>query len=157
MNAGKTLFAQVMDFVPWTSFGRIVDRHAGDAGVRRMNCTEQFRIMAFAQLTWRESLRDIEVTLASNRHKLYAMGLHHEVRRSTLADANEFRDWRIWSDFAALLISFAKYATGRFMAVLSCGVASHVGSKLATLEYLSNRDFVSKNPAPPLGAFQTAV
>jgi Domain of unknown function (DUF4372) len=60
MNVGKTLFAQVMDFVPWRSFGRIVDRYGGNAGVRRMNCAEQFRVMAFAQLTWRESLRDIE-------------------------------------------------------------------------------------------------
>lgn len=108
MNVGKTLFAQVMDFVPWRSFGRIVDHHAGNAGVRRMNCAEQFRVMAFAQLTWRESLRDIEVTLSANRHKRYAMGLRHEIRRSTLADANESRDWHIWSDFAALLIRRAR-------------------------------------------------
>jgi hypothetical protein len=108
MNVGKTLFAQVMDFVPWRSFGRIVDHYAGNSGVRRMNCAEQFRVMAFAQLTWRESLRDIEVTLAANRHKRYAMGLRNEIRRSTLADANESRDWRIWSDFAALLIRRAR-------------------------------------------------
>ncbi|MBK8306645.1 MAG: IS4 family transposase [Gammaproteobacteria bacterium] len=108
MNVGKTLFAQVMDFVPWTSFSRIVDRHAGNAGVRRMNCAEQFRVMAFAQLTWRESLRDIEVTLGANASKLYAMGLRHSVHRSTLADANESRDWRIWSDLAALFIRRAR-------------------------------------------------
>jgi hypothetical protein len=108
MNVGKTMFAQVMDFVPWTSFNRIVDRYSGNAGVRKMNCAEQFRVMAFAQLTWRESLRDIEVTLAANRKKLYGMGLRHEVRRSTLADANESRDWRIWADFAALLIRRAR-------------------------------------------------
>ncbi len=108
MNVGKTLFAQVMDFVPWTSFSRIVDRHAGNAGVRRMNCAEQFRVMAFAQLTWRESLRDIEVTLGANASKLYAMGLRHSVHRSTLADANESRDWRIWSDVAALFIRRAR-------------------------------------------------
>jgi hypothetical protein len=108
MNVGKTLFAQVMDFVPWRSFGRIVDHHGGNAGVRRMNCAEQFRVMAFAQLTWRESLRDIEVTLAANSHKRYAIGLRHEIRRSTLADANESRDWHIWSDFAALLIRRAR-------------------------------------------------
>ena len=70
MNAGKTLFAQIMEFIPWTSFARIVTRYAGDAGVRRMNCAEQFRIMAFAQLTTRESLRDIEVTLSANASKL---------------------------------------------------------------------------------------
>jgi hypothetical protein len=108
MNVGKTLFAQVMDFVPWRSFGRTVDHHDGNAGVRRMNCAEQFRVMAFAQLTWRESLRDIEVTLAANSHKRYAIGLRHEIRRSTLADANESRDWHIWSDFATLLIRRAR-------------------------------------------------
>ena len=108
MNVGKTLFAQIMEFVPWTSFGRIVDRYYGNAGVRRLTCAEQFRVMAFAQLTWRESLRDIEVTLAANRSKLYAMGLRHSVHRSTLADANEGRDWRIWSDLAALLIRRAR-------------------------------------------------
>ena len=108
MNVGKTLFAQVMEFVPWTSFGRIVDRYGGNAGVRRMSCAEQFRVMAFAQLTWRESLRDIEVTLGANASKLYAMGLRHSVHRSTLADANESRDWRIWSDLAAVLIRRAR-------------------------------------------------
>lgn len=108
MNVGKTLFAQVMEFVPWTSFSRIVTRYGGDSGVRRMTCTEQFRVMAFAQLTWRESLRDIEVTLSANATKLYAMGLRHKVHRSTLADANESRDWRIWSDLAAVLIRRAR-------------------------------------------------
>jgi len=108
MNVGKTLFAQLMEFVPWTSFGRIVDRYSGNAGVRRMTCAEQFRVMAFAQLTWRESLRDIEVTLGANATKLYAMGLRHSIHRSTLADANESRDWRIWADVAALLIRRAR-------------------------------------------------
>lgn len=108
MNIGKTLFAQVMDFVPWTSFGRVVERYSGNARVRRMSCAEQFRVMVFAQLTWRESLRDIEVTLSANRNKLYSMGLRHEVHRSTLADANESRDWRIWSDLAAVLIRRAR-------------------------------------------------
>ena len=108
MNVGKTLFAQLMEFVPWTSFGRIVDRYSGNVGVRRMTCAEQFRVMAFAQLTWRESLRDIEVTLGANATKLYAMGLRHSIHRSTLADANESRDWRIWADVAALLIRRAR-------------------------------------------------
>jgi Domain of unknown function (DUF4372)/Transposase DDE domain len=108
MNVGKTLFAQVMEFVPWTSFARIVDRYSGNAGVRRMNCAEQFRVMAFAQLTWRESLRDIEVTLGANANKLYAMGLRHDVHRSTLADANDSRDWRIWFEVATLLIRRAR-------------------------------------------------
>ena len=108
MNVGKTMFAQVMEFVPWTSFSRIVTRYGGDAGVRRLTCTEQFRAMAFAQLTWRESLRDIEVTLGANATKLYAMGFRHAVARSTLADANESRDWHIWSDLAAVLIRRAR-------------------------------------------------
>src|SRR6266487_2629112 len=108
MYVGKTLFAQIMDFVPWTSFRRIVARYGGDHRVRTMNCAEQFRVMAFAQLTWRESLRDIEATLGANAGKLYAMGLRHSVRRSTLADANDSRDWRIWSDLAALLIRRAR-------------------------------------------------
>ncbi len=108
MYVGKTLFAQVMEFVPWTSFSRIVLRHGGNAGVRTLSCAEQFRAMAFAQLTWRESLRDIEVSLSSNSTKLYAMGFRSAVKRSTLADANESRDWRIWSDLAALLIRRAR-------------------------------------------------
>ena len=108
MHVGKTLFAQVMEFVPWTSFGRIVQRHRGDAGVRTLSCAEQFRAMAFAQLTCRESLRDIEVSLSANASKLYAMGFRSAVKRSTLADANESRDWRIWSDLAAVLIRRAR-------------------------------------------------
>jgi hypothetical protein len=105
---GKTLFAQVMEFVPWTSFARIVQRHGGNSGVRALSCAEQFRAMAFAQLTWRESLRDIEASLSANASKLYAMGFRSAVKRSTLADANESRDWRIWSDLAALLIRRAR-------------------------------------------------
>ena len=104
MNLGKTLFAQLMEFVPWSSFARIVARYSGDARVSALLSTEHFRIMAYAQLTWRESLRDIEVTLAAHATKLYGMGLRQAVRRSTLADANERRDWRIWADLAAVLI-----------------------------------------------------
>ena len=108
MNQGKTLFAQVMEFVPWTSFARIVTRYGGDSGVRSLPCTEQFRAMAFAQLTYRESLRDIEACLLANQAKLYGMGFRSPVKRSTLADANERRDWHIWSDLAALLIKRAR-------------------------------------------------
>ena len=108
MNAGKTLFAQIMEFIPWTSVSRIVQRYHGNAGVRTLSCAEQFRAMAFAQLTWRESLRDIEVSLSSNSTKLYAMGFRAQVKRSTLADANERRDWHIWSDLAAVLIRQAR-------------------------------------------------
>ena len=108
MNLGKTLFAQIMEFVPWTSFARIVVRYGGDSRVRCLSCTEQFRAMAFAQLTYRESLRDIETCLLANQTKLYGMGFRSPVRRSTLADANEGRDWRIWADLAALLIRRAR-------------------------------------------------
>ena len=86
MNIGKTLFAQIMEFVPWTSFSRIVQRYSGDSGVRRLTCAEQFRVMAFAQLTWRESLRDIEACLTANQSKLFHMGMRHIPARSTLAD-----------------------------------------------------------------------
>ena len=108
MYVGKTLFAQVMEFVPWTSFARIVQRHGGNSGVRTLSCAEQFRAMAFAQLTWRESLRDIETSLSANASKLYAMGFRSAVKRSTLADANESRTWLIWSDLAAVLIRRAR-------------------------------------------------
>jgi len=108
VNTGRTLFAQVMEFVPWTSFARIVQRYRGNAGVRTLSCAEQFRAMAFAQLTWRESLRDIEASLSANAAKLYAMGFRSPVKRATLADANELRDWRLWSDLAAVLIRRAR-------------------------------------------------
>ena len=108
MYVGKTLFAQVMEFVPWTSFTRIVHRYRGNAGVRTLSCAEQFRAMAFAQLTWRESLRDIEVSLSANPSKLYAMGFRSPIKRSTLADANESRNWRIWFDLATVLIRRAR-------------------------------------------------
>ncbi len=108
MNTGKTLFAQIMEFVPWTSFTRIVESYGGNAGVRRLSCSEQFRAMAFAQLTWRESLRDIEVCLHANQNKLYAMGFRQPIHRSTLADANEKRDWRIWAELAETLIRKAR-------------------------------------------------
>jgi len=108
MNTGKTLFAQVMDFLPWKTFHRIVARHGGDKGVRALTCAEQFRAMAFAQLTYRESLRDIEACLLAQAAKLYHMGFRGPVARSTLADANELRDWRIWESFAGRLIAQAR-------------------------------------------------
>jgi hypothetical protein len=108
MNVGKTLFAQVMEFVPWKTFGRIVERHKGDAGVRTLGCAELFRVMAFAQLTWRESLRDIEVCLTSNQAKLFHMGLKASPARSTLSDALNQRDWRIYHALAQRLIVRAR-------------------------------------------------
>jgi IS4 transposase len=108
MNIGKTLFAQLMDFLPWTTFTRIVTRYGGDRYVKSLTCAEQFRIMAFAQLTYRESLRDIEVCLSAQAAKLYHMGFRQEIKRATLADANETRDWRIHAEFAQRLIAQAR-------------------------------------------------
>ena len=108
MNIGKTLFAQLMDFLPWSTFARIVARYGGDARVRTLCCAEQYRAMAFAQLTYRESLRDIEVCLSARASKLYHIGFREPVRRSTLADANETRDWRIYAEFAHRLIAHAR-------------------------------------------------
>lgn len=87
MHVGKTLFAPVMEFVPWKTFGRIIARHRGGAGVRTLRCAEVFRTMAVAQLTWRELLRDIEVCLAAHQSKLFHMGLRAAPARATLADA----------------------------------------------------------------------
>lgn len=116
MYAGKTLFAQVLDFVPWTTFHRIVARYGGDHRVRTLSCAEQFRSMAFAQLTFRESLRDIESCLSAQPAKLYHMGFRHPVSRSTLADANESRPWHIYAEFAHRLIAQARalYASDSF-------------------------------------------
>ena len=103
MNTGKTLFAQLMDFLPWTTFTRIVDRYGGDHRVRTLSCAEQYRSMAFAQLTYRESLRDIETCLSVHASKLYHMGFRQPVRRSTLADAIYVVD-RGYVDFARLYV-----------------------------------------------------
>jgi len=108
VNAGKTLFAQLMEFLPWKTFSRIVERYRGDQRTRTLSCSEQFRAMAFAQLTYRESLRDIEACLSVQASKLYHMGFRDPVRRSTLADANESRDWRIYAELAQRLIAQAR-------------------------------------------------
>ncbi len=118
MNVGKTMFAQVMEFVPWKTFGRIIERHKGDAGVRTLGCADLFRVMAFAQLTWRESLRDIEVCLAANRAKLFHMGLKAPPARSTLADALNQRDWRIYHGLAQRLIARARMLYGQDPSIL---------------------------------------
>jgi hypothetical protein len=108
MHAGKTLFSQLMDCLPWSTFARIVARYHGDHSVQTFPCTEQYRAMAFAQLTYRESLRDIEACLSAQPAKLWHMGFRGPVRRSTLSDANQFRDWRIYAEFAQRLIAQAR-------------------------------------------------
>ena len=108
MHVGRTVFSQVMDFLPLRAFHRCVARYAGEYKVRRFSCLDQFLCMAFAQLTYRESLRDIEACLRAMQPKLYHMGIRARVSRSTLADANERRDWRIYADFAQALIRMAR-------------------------------------------------
>ena len=107
MHAGRTVLAQLMDLVPKHEFDKCVRRYGGDKHVRRLSCYGQFLAMCFAQLTGRDSLRDIEICLRAVGRKLYHAGLRGPVPRSTLADANEKRDWRIFADFAQVLISQA--------------------------------------------------
>ena len=108
MNQGTTVFAQILAFIDYESFRSCVRRYDGDRGVRQLSCWEQFLSMAFAQFTYRESLRDIEVSLNAHRRKLYHSGFRSLVKRSTLADANENRDWNIYADFAQSLIHTAR-------------------------------------------------
>ena len=108
MKSGKTVFAQLMDFLPLYEFRHCVNRYRGNYKVTSFSCYDQFLCMAFAQITYRESLRDIEACLRSQQNKLYHMGIRGKVSRSTLADANENRDWRIYADFAQVLIHDAR-------------------------------------------------
>jgi hypothetical protein len=108
MNQGQTVFSQIIDFLPKKKFSQCVNRYNGDHRIRSFTCYNQFLCMAFAQLAYRESLRDIECCLRAMREKLYHMGIRGKVSRSTLADANEIRDWRIYSDFAQVLIHEAR-------------------------------------------------
>ena len=108
MNSGKSIFSQLTDFLPWTEFQECVARYQGDYKLKSFSCWDQFLCMAFAQLTYRESLRDIEACLRANQTKLYHMGIRGRVSRNTLANANSVRDWRIYADFAQLLIKQAR-------------------------------------------------
>jgi len=108
MYSGKIVFSQVMDHLPMKEFRRCVDRYQGHHKVQSFSCLDQFLAMAFAQLTYRESLRDIEACLRAQQMKLYHMGIRSDVSRSTLAYANETRDWKIYADFAQVLISIAR-------------------------------------------------
>ena len=108
MYHGRTVFSQILEFLPMHNFRQCVNRYNGNKGVRTFTCLDQFMCMAFAQLTYRESLRDIECCLRAMKEKLYHMGIRGNISRSTLADANEKRDWRIYSDFALQLIDQAR-------------------------------------------------
>jgi len=108
MNTGKTVFSQIMEFLPLNQFRKCVKRYSGHYKVQSFSCMDQFLCMAFAQLTFRESLRDIEACLRSMQSKLYHMGIRGKMSRTTLARANENRDWRIYADFAQVLIHSAR-------------------------------------------------
>lgn len=108
MYEGKLIFSQLMDFVPWRRFQTCVKRYRGDYKVKTYPCSEQFRVMAFAQLTYRHSLREIETCLRAVKTKLYHMGIRSTICHSNLAHANNQRDWRIYADFAQVLIQRAK-------------------------------------------------
>src|SRR5437773_8801968 len=108
LNTGKSIFAQLMDFLPSKAFRRCVKRYQGDYKLKTFSCWDQFLCMAFAQLTYRESLRDIEACLRAQQTKLYHLGIRGQVSRNTLAHANSVRDWRIYADFAQILIAAAR-------------------------------------------------
>jgi len=108
MNSGKTIFAQLMDFLPIHEFRKCVARYGGNYKVKSFSCWDQFLCLAFAQLTYRESLRDIEACLRAAQPKLYHLGIRGRVSRNTLANANQVRDWRIYADFAHVLINIAR-------------------------------------------------
>src|SRR5512136_570711 len=108
MNCGKTIFAQLIGFAPIYEFRRCVERYDGNHKVKSFTCWDQFLTMAFAQLTYRESLRDIEASLRMAPTKLYHLGIRSTVSRNTLANANQVRDWRIYADFARVLITQAR-------------------------------------------------
>ncbi|MEA3488719.1 MAG: IS4 family transposase [Candidatus Omnitrophota bacterium] len=108
MYTGKIIFAQIMDFLPQYKFRKCVKRYQGNYKVQKFSCLDQFLCMAFAQLTFRESLRDIESCLRAIHNKLYHIGIRGKISKSTLADANENRDWHIYADFAQILISKAR-------------------------------------------------
>jgi Domain of unknown function (DUF4372) len=108
MNSGRTVFSQLIELLPHQEFQKCVARYGGGRYLKNLSCWDQYLAMAFAQLTYRESLRDIEACLRSVGGKLYHMGFRGKVARSTLADANESRDWRIYADFAQVLIAIAR-------------------------------------------------
>jgi hypothetical protein len=124
MNTEKTIFSQLMDFIPHYEFCKCVERYKGNYKIKRFSCWDQFLCMAFAQFTFRESLRDIQACLRASQQKLYHMGFRGKVSRNTLAHANQVRDWRIYSDFAQILIYRARklYSNDPFVVQLKQSV-----------------------------------
>jgi len=116
MLTDRYIFSQLMDFVPKDQFNRCIERYHGNRGIRNFSCLDQFLCMTFAQLTYRESLRDIEICLRAIHKKLYHAGFRGSIAKNTLARANEQRDWRIYADLAQVLIAHARrlYAADGF-------------------------------------------
>jgi hypothetical protein len=108
MHTGRLVFSQLMEFLPWRRFDTCVRRYRGDRKIKSFSCAEQFRVMAFAQLTYRHSLREIEICLRAMGTKLYHMGIRSSVSRNNLSHANATRDWQIYADFAQVLIGQAR-------------------------------------------------
>jgi hypothetical protein len=146
MYTGKLVFSQVMEHLPLHVFHQCVDRYNGNYKVKEFSCLEQYLCMAFAQLTYRESLRDIETCLRALRPKLYHAGLRGPIARSTLADANETRDWRIYADFAQGLIGRARRLYADLMAS-----ARSAGHQVLVCEVNS------EPPNPASDAFHSAL
>ena len=136
MPTGRIVFSQLMDFVPRHQFNKCVLRYRGNYRARQFKCYDQFLCMAFAQLTGRESLRDIETCLRAMQPKLYHAGIQGNVSKSTLADANEKRDWRIYAEFAQCSLARRESCTPK-----------------TTSEYNSKRPRMSSIPAPSIGVF----
>lgn len=133
MSSGRTVFAQLIEHLPHKKFHNCVRRYRGDRCAKIFSCRDQYLAMAVAQLTYRESLRDVETCLGAVGSKLYRMSFRSSVARSTLADANESRDWRICADFAQTLIATARRLCARDRAEVACTVVIEPAS-----EYCSN-------------------
>jgi len=135
LNTGRTVFSQIMDYLPMHEFRKCVKRYRGNYKVKSFSCLDQFLCMAFAQLAYRESLRDIEACLRSRQNKLFHMGIRGMVSRNTLAHANETRDWRIYADFAQVLINHARglyadedfaFSLGKIPETQRCHQVAHI-------------------------------
>jgi len=155
MNSGQTIFSQLMEFIPTYEFNQCVKRYNGNYKIKKFTCREQFLCMAFAQLTYRESLRDIQACLRAANKKLYHMGIRSKVSRNTLAHANQTRDWRIYADFAQVLIREARklYANEDF------GVQLEQTEKNQILRYRhqQNSDFPDQQFCSASTHYRTAL
>ena len=162
MYTGQIVFSQLMDFLPRYEFNQCVSRYQGNYRLRKFSCLDQFLCMAFAQLTYRESLRDIQTCLRALQPKLYHAGIRGKVSRSTLADANESRDWRIYADFAQVLIRIARtlYAEEDFDRSIPCFIHITEG-KTHDVNILdkssASADRMPSTPARSISVFRSSL